>query len=246
MKQSDESIPCTLKCSVISEIVISIIVYKFIQAIGRLGGQSLLQNAQSARSLVMDRSLKDMLIVLGNCEKDIHKLHIAQENYISIINDFQTKIDQQSIIMEQHENRMQHLNHSLQKGESEAIRITAELNDQKVAIDTSLEDIKASKKGIQKTEDTLKCIQESAVEKQNKLNILTQQLVRLQCIYDKKFETIDEHLVKHDEHIAKYDEHLTKQDEHMTTCEKNIDDMKEQLYNTRFQSGKIGLVFFWI
>ncbi|CAG2188862.1 unnamed protein product [Mytilus edulis] len=82
-------------------------------AIGRLGGTSLLSEAQSAHQIVLDRSLTDMLFILRNCEKNVNDLHLTQVKHGSMIDDLQKAIENQSFIKEQYENKR--LNDSHQK-----------------------------------------------------------------------------------------------------------------------------------
>ncbi|VDI11002.1 Hypothetical predicted protein [Mytilus galloprovincialis] len=216
-------------------------------AIGRLGGPSLLIEAQSVLHFVMDKSLTDILTLVRNCKQDVHDLQITKEEQTNMIKDLITAMENQKNCKALHENKMQKLNDSLKKGETEAQKITAELKEHKGFIDKSIEKVEAFKKEIEKKEDIIKDIQEKAVEKQNQIE---NHLVSLQCKFDKKFKDIDEQLEKHYGQIAKYggqlvknDEQITKQggqlvkhDEQLATCEKNIVDMKEELHATNFTS----------
>lgn len=202
----------------------------------------------------MDKSLTDILTLVRNCKQDVHDLQITKEEQTNMIEDLITAMENQKNCKALHENKMQKLNDSLKKGETEAQKVTAELKEHKGFIDISIEKVKAFEKEIEKKEDIIKDIQEKAVEKQNQIE---NHLVSLQCNFDKKFKDIDEQLVKHDGQMAKYggqlvknDEQITKQggqlvkhDEQLATCEKNIDDMKEELHATNFTSGKTGSVF---
>ncbi|CAC5425355.1 unnamed protein product [Mytilus coruscus] len=180
-------------------------------AIGRLGGPPMLNEAQSAQHIVLDGSLIRMLNVLGNCEKDVHNLHLSQENHIKMIND----LENHRIIKEQQINQ---LNSSLQKGETETSKLSTELSEYKETLDRCTEDIEACKREIEKKEETLKGIKEKVVDKQNLVDVLTNQLGSLECTYDKKFKEIDDKLVEHDEQMA--------------SCVKEIDKMKKTHYHT--------------
>lgn len=178
----------------------------------------MLNEAQSAQHIVLDRSLIDMLNVLGNCEKDVHNLHLSQENHIKMIND----LENHRITKEQQVNQ---LNSSLQKGETETSKLSTELSEYKETLDRCIE---ACKREIEKKEETLKGIKEKMMDKQNLVDILTNQFGSLECTYDKKFKEIDDKLVEHDEQMA--------------DCVKEIDKMKKTYYHTDDKSGKIGSV----
>ncbi|CAC5407993.1 unnamed protein product [Mytilus coruscus] len=79
-------------------------------AIGRLGGPSLMKETQSAHHIVLDKSITDMLNGLRNCEKDVNNLQMSQESTTSMINDHTSAIDNQGIIKQEHENKIQELN----------------------------------------------------------------------------------------------------------------------------------------
>lgn len=81
----------------------------------------MLQEAQSAQHVVLDKSLMDML----NIQRDynIHNLQITQEEHTSMINDLQNTIDNQKIVKEQQETKTHQLYDSLSKGEGEAQKI---------------------------------------------------------------------------------------------------------------------------
>ncbi|CAC5419256.1 unnamed protein product [Mytilus coruscus] len=178
-------------------------------AIGRLGGPSMLKEAQSGQHNVLDKSLIGMLNMLRNCEKDVHK-------HTSMITDLQTTIDNQRTIKEQHESKIQQLNVSIQKGEAEALTLTTEFSEYKGCIEKCTEEIETCKKEIDKMELKIKGIQEKAMDKHNQVGEFTRQLFKLECRYGNKFKEIDEQLA---------------------TCEKEIDDMKKKHHDEDVTSG---------
>ncbi|CAG2243263.1 unnamed protein product [Mytilus edulis] len=141
-------------------------------AIGRLGGPSMLKESQSAQHVVLDKSLKEMLNMIRNNEKDIQDLHVSQEKHTIMINDLQTTIDNQKTIKEQHENKIQELNDSIQKGESQTQTVTSELSAYKGSIQKCTEEIEHCKKEIDKAELLIKGIQENLMDKQNLIKII--------------------------------------------------------------------------
>ncbi|CAG2199256.1 unnamed protein product [Mytilus edulis] len=186
-------------------------------AIGRLGGPSMLKESQSAQHVVLDKSLKEMLNMIRNNEKDIQDLHVSQEKHTIMINDLQTTIDNQKTIKEQHENKIQELNDSIQKGESQTQTVTSELSAYKGSIQKCTEEIEHCKKEIDKAELLIKGIQEKSMDKQNLIGDYTHQLFRLEFKFGNKFKEIDEQLA---------------------TCRKEIDDIKKKHHNEDVTSGE--------
>lgn len=81
-----------------------------IKAIRRLGGPSLMKKAQSAHHIVLDKSITDMLNGLRNCEKEVNNLKMSQESTTRKINDHTLAIDNQGMIKQEHESKIQELN----------------------------------------------------------------------------------------------------------------------------------------
>lgn len=182
----------------------------------------MLKESQSAQHVVLDKSLKEMLNMIRNNEKDIQDLHVSQEKHTIMINDLQTTIDNQKTIKEQHENKIQELNDSIQKGESQTQTVTSELSAYKGSIQKCTEEIEHCKKEIDKAELLIKGIQEKSMDKQNLIGDYTHQLFRLEFKFGNKFKEIDEQLA---------------------TCRKEIDDIKKKHHNEDVTSGNIGLLF---
>ncbi|CAC5387927.1 unnamed protein product [Mytilus coruscus] len=78
-------------------------------AIGRLGGPSLMKEAQSAHHIVLDKFITDLLNKLRNCEKDVYNLQMSQDSITSMINDHTSAIDNQGLIKQEHEQKIQEL-----------------------------------------------------------------------------------------------------------------------------------------
>ncbi|CAC5401735.1 unnamed protein product [Mytilus coruscus] len=142
--------------------------YKLMQAIGRLGGNNLLMEAQSAKHIVLDKSLTSLTTIRIN-ENNI-------EEHKEMLDNLQVAVDKQKTIKDQHENRIQQLNDSLQKRVGEAQTQATELSDHKELIDKCTEEI---------VELRLEC------KYNKKLKEIDDQLVKH-----------DEQLAKHDEQIA--------------------------------------------
>lgn len=181
------------------------------QAILRLGGKNLLIKAMCVKYIVLDNSLTDIITKLRINEIDIEELKRMLVNR-------QTNKEQQ-------ENRIQQLIDSLQKVEFEAQKQAIELFDHK---DKFTKEILECKKEIKKTNNTIRCIQDEVIDKQNQVGDLTHRLVRLECKYNKKLKEIDGQLCKHDEQFA--------------TSTKDMEDIKKKQHDTADTSRKIGLV----
>lgn len=182
----------------------------------------MLKESQSALHIVLDESLKDLLTMIISCQKDIQDLHVSQEKHTIMINDIQTTIDNQKTIKEQHENKIQELNFSIQKGEAEALSLTNELSEYKGCTERCTEEIENFKMELDKLELTIKGIQEKTMDKQKQLGDFTRHLFRLECKYDNKFKEMDEQ---------------------MAACVKEIGDIKRKQHDKDVTLGKILLVF---
>ncbi|CAC5388011.1 unnamed protein product [Mytilus coruscus] len=201
-------------------------------AIGRLAGPSMLNEAQSAQHIVLDRSLRDILNSLRNCEKEVDNFQMLQEEHTSMINNLQSVIDNQSIITEEQEKKIQRLNYSLQKVETDSKKLYIKLSDCKRIIKKSSEEVEVFKKEIEKTELIYKGIQEKVIHEKKRVDDLIRELV---LENDIKFKEIDEQLIKHDEALTKHDERLTKHDERLTKHDERLTKNDEQF--TTFDEG---------
>lgn len=85
------------------------------------------KEAQSVKQIVLDKSLSDMLNSL-HCERESHNFQMSQEEHTSKISYLQSVIDKQSSITKEQENKIQRLNDSLQKGETESKELYIKLS----------------------------------------------------------------------------------------------------------------------
>ncbi|CAG2195215.1 unnamed protein product [Mytilus edulis] len=108
-------------------------------AIARLGGSSLLSESQSVKHIVLDPSLADMLNSLMACG-------ISQEKKNSMINDLKTTLVNQKSLIEKHENKIQQLEDSLQKRETETQNLATKFSDTTGSIAKSKEEIEEDDK----------------------------------------------------------------------------------------------------
>ncbi|CAG2228820.1 unnamed protein product [Mytilus edulis] len=194
-------------------------------AIGRLGGSSLLIEAQSTKHIVLDKSLTDILTKIRLNE------HYIEENR-EMIDKLQVVVEKQETIKEQQEDRIQQLNDSLQKGGVQTQKHAAELSSHKESIDKCSDEIAECKKEIEKINSTIKSKHNEVTHKQNQVVNLTHLLVRLECKYNQKLNEIDGQLVKHDEQLSKHDEQLAQHDEQIAKSAKDIEDMKKKKHDS--------------
>ncbi|XP_063448812.1 uncharacterized protein LOC134728217 isoform X2 [Mytilus trossulus] len=205
-------------------------------AIERLGGKTLLKEAQSAQHIVLDKSLKEMLDMVRVCENNVAE-------HAEKIDNLQLDIDNQKTIKMKHENNIQQINASLQQREGEALKLATELSDNKGIVDKCQEEIEACSKEIEKICHLMEKKQTKALERQNKVDELIQHLVSLGCKHDIKINEFDEQMAiqgtqmaKHNAQLAKYDEQITIHceqvvnfDGQLAKQEENIEMHDEQL-----------------
>ncbi|XP_071180433.1 uncharacterized protein [Mytilus edulis] len=198
-------------------------------AIERLGGKTLLKEAQSAQHIVLDKSLTEMLNMVRICVNDVAE-------HAEKIDNLQLDIENQKTIKMEHENKIERLHDSLQQGEGEALKLAYELSDHKGTIDKCQEEIEACSKEIEKMGHMMEEIQVKALEGQNKVDELTQHLVGLACKHDTKMKEFDEQIAiqgtqmaKHDVQLAKHDVQLTKHDEQIIVHGEQVANFDGQL-----------------
>ncbi|VDI33180.1 Hypothetical predicted protein, partial [Mytilus galloprovincialis] len=198
-------------------------------AIERLGGKTLLKEAQSAQHIVLDKSLTEMLNMVRICVNDVAE-------HAEKIDNLQLDIENQKTIKMEHENKIQRLHDSLQQGEGETLKLATELSDHKGTIDKCQEEIEACSKDIEKMGHIMEGIQAKALEGQNKVDELTQHLVGLVCKHDTKMKEFDEQIAiqgiqmtKHDVQLAKHDVQFSKHDEQITIHGEQVANFDGQL-----------------
>ncbi|CAG2225122.1 unnamed protein product [Mytilus edulis] len=191
-------------------------------AIGRLGGKTLLKEAQSAQHIVLDKSLTEMLNMVRVCEHNVAE-------HAEKISSLQVDIDDQKTIKLEHENKIQRLHDSLQQGKGEALNLATELSDQKGIIDKCQEEIEACSKEIKKMGHIMERIQAKALDRQNQIDKLTRHLVELDCKHDKKMKEFDDQMELQGEDMAKHDVQLTNHDGQLAKHDEQITIHGEQL-----------------
>lgn len=175
--------------------------FLFIQAIGRLGGKTLLKDAQSAQHIVLDKSLTDMLNMVRVCEHNVAE-------HSEKIDNIQVNIDKQNTIKMEHENKIQQLRDSLRQGKGEALQLATELSDHKETIDKCQKKIEACSKEIVNMGYIMEGIEAKALERQEMVDELTQHLVGIDCKHDKKMKEFDDHMAIQGKQMTKYDGQL--------------------------------------
>ncbi|VDI36146.1 Hypothetical predicted protein [Mytilus galloprovincialis] len=184
------------------------------------------KEAQSVQHIVLDKSLSDILNSLHNCEREFHNYQMSQEEHISKISYLHSVIDKQSSVTKEQENKIQRLNDSVQKGETDTKKINANLSNCKRIINECLEEVELCKTEITKTELMNKGIQEKVIHEEKRFYDLIRELVSKNDI---QFKVINEHLMKHDEQLTTLNEGLTT---HIATCMKEIGDIKKNKHDT--------------
>lgn len=190
------------------------------------------KEAQSVQHIVLDKSLSDILNSLHNCEREFHNYQMSQEEHISKISYLHSVIDKQSSVTKEQENKIQRLNDSVQKGETDTKKINANLSNCKRIINECLEEVELCKTEITKTELMNKGIQEKVIHEEKRFYDLIRELVSKNDI---QFKVINEHLMKHDEQLTTLNEGLTT---HIATCMKEIGDIKKNKHDTHNLQGQ--------
>ncbi|XP_071177408.1 uncharacterized protein [Mytilus edulis] len=205
-------------------------------AIGRLGGPSLLREAQSAQHIVLDKSLIDIL-------NSLYDLQMSKVEHTSILHNLQSAINNQTTIKEEQEIKIQQLNDSLLEGTIGAQKLAADFTDIQRTIQICTLKIETCRRETDQIECRIQVMQGKWMKKEEKLDVLTQQLLSIECKYDIKFEEIDVRLAEQDGQMAKHgaqmtkqDERITQQDQLMAACVKDIDNMKITQSDTDYSS----------
>ncbi|CAG2229888.1 unnamed protein product [Mytilus edulis] len=187
-------------------------------AIGRLsakGGVSMIKETQLAKHVVLEGSLKDMLLELRSCNK-------SQQELTEKINNHQSALDVLMTNKEEHEKKIHQVHVSHQKGEAETQKLSTELSDYKTEY---AEKLKACKNDIKKNEEIIKELQDQSDKKQNKIADLILHICKLEI----KYEQHDKMLKEHDEHLALLDGQASKQCEQMAQHSEQMAQQSEQM-----------------
>ncbi|XP_076106331.1 uncharacterized protein LOC143074995 isoform X2 [Mytilus galloprovincialis] len=190
-------------------------------AIGRLGGQTLLIEARSAQHVILDTSLKDMLLELRNCEKSL-------QGMTDKINSHQLSLDLLTTNEEE-------LVEKIHKMEAETQELTTKLSDYKGTIDACTKELETCKNDIKTNKEIMKGLQNQSDKKQNDIENLITRIDKLEIEYeqhDKMLKEHGEHLVMHDGQVIQLQEHLVMHDGQLEKCEKQIHDIKEKQHDT--------------
>lgn len=170
---------------------------------------------------------------------------MSKVEHTSILHNLQSVINNQTTIKEEQEIKIQQLNDSLLEGKVGAQKLEADFTDIQRTIQICTSTIETCRRETDQIECRIQVMQGKWMKKEENLDVLTQQLLSIECKYDIKFEEIDLRLAEQDGQMAeqgaqmtKQDERITQQDQQMAACVKDIDNIKITQSDTDYSSGK--------
>lgn len=128
---------------------------------------------------------------------------MSKVEHTSILHNLQSVINNQTTIKEEQEIKIQQLNDSLLEGKVGAQKLEADFTDIQRTIQICTSTIETCRRETDQIECRIQVMQGKWMKKEENLDVLTQQLLSIECKYDIKFEEIDLRLAEQDGQMNK-------------------------------------------